>query len=163
MKITHLKKIQRNSIKISYSCTNNCTSKIIPLNDKILNKNNINDKSNTKDKLWNCRKKPCPLNNQSIVSKIIYRATVTSNKATKQYLGSTGNSFKQRYRNHKSSLNNFNKRHTSEPENYIWNLKDNDTDYKIKWEILNKTKFYTQFGCRLCNLEKTEIDKSDKT
>ena len=51
MKITHLKKIQRNSIKISYSCTSNCTSKIIPLNYKILNKNNINDKSKVTQKI----------------------------------------------------------------------------------------------------------------
>ena len=107
----------------------------------------------------------CPLNNRCLVSNIICRATVTSNKATKQYLGSTGNNFKQRYRNHKYSLNNINKRHTTEQANYIWNLKDSNTDYKIKWEILNttKSKFNTKFVCKLCNLEKIEIDKSDKT
>ena len=45
---------------------------------------------------------------------------------------STGNSFKQRYINHKSSFNNTNKRHTTELANYILNLKGNNTDYKIK-------------------------------
>ena len=32
-------------------------------------------------------------------------------------------------------------------------------------EILNRTKskFNTKFGCRLCNLEKIQIDKTDKT
>ena len=35
---------------------------IVPQNNKILNKNNTNYKSNTKDKLCNCRRKP--LNNQ---------------------------------------------------------------------------------------------------
>ena len=73
--------------------------------------------------------------------------------------------FKERYRNHKSSFNNINKRHTTELANYIWNLKDNNTDFKIEWEILNRTKskFNTKFGCRLCNLEKIQIDKTDKT
>ena len=54
--------------------------------------------------------------------------------------------------------------HTTELANYIWNLKDNNTDYKTKWEILNRTKskFNTKFGCKLCNLEKIKIDKSYK-
>ena len=61
-------------------------------------------------------------------------------------------------------LSNIKKRHTTELANYIWNLKDNSTDYKIKWEVLNwtKPKFNTKFGCKLCNLEKIKIDKSDK-
>ena len=154
----------RNTIKISYSCTSNFKSKIIAHNNKILNKDNTNDKNNTNDKLCNCRKEPCPLNNQCLISNIIYKATITTDKTTKQYLGSTGNTFKQRYRNHKSSFNNINKRHATELSNYIWNLKDNKTDFKIKWEILNRTKskFNTKYGCKLCNLEKIEIDKSDK-
>ena len=34
----------------------------------------------------------------------------------------------------------------------------------MKWEILNRTKskFNTKYGCKLCSLEKIEIDKSDK-
>ena len=43
-------------------------------------------------------------------------------------------------------------------------LKDNNTDNKNKWEILNrrKLKLNTKFGRKLCNLKKIEIDKSDK-
>ena len=104
------------------------------------------------------------LNNQCLVSNLIHKATIKTNKTTKQYLGSTGTTFKQIYRNRKSAFNNINKRHTRKLANYIWNLKDNNTDYKIKWEILNRTiqKFNTKFGCKLCNLEKIEINKSDK-
>ena len=69
----------------------------------------MNGKRNTKDKLFNCLKEPRPLNNKCLVYKKIYKATVTSQKATKEYLGSMGNSFKQRFRNHKSSFNNTNK------------------------------------------------------
>ena len=61
-------------------------------------------------------------------------------------------------------LSNIKKRHTTELANYIWNLKGNNTDYKIKWKILNRTKskFITKFRFKLCNLEKRETDKSDK-
>ena len=154
-----------NTFKISYSCTSNLGSKIIPHNNKILNKIIINDKSNTKDKLRNCRREPCPLNNQCLVSNIIFRATVTSNKSTKQYMGSTENHLNKRYMNQKYSLKNTNKRHTTELASYLWNLKDNNTDYKIKWEVLNgtKSKFYIKFGCRLCKLEKNHISNKNVT
>ena len=71
----------RNTIKISYSCTSNFKNKIKVHNNKILNKNDTNDK------FCNCRKEPCPLNNQCLISNIIYKATITTDKTTKQYLG----------------------------------------------------------------------------
>ena len=61
----------------------------------MLNKNNKNDKNSTKDKLCNCRKEPCPLNNKCLISNIIYKAVLTSNKTTKHYVESTGNTFKK--------------------------------------------------------------------
>ena len=42
---------------------------MIAHNNKILNKNKTNNENNTKDKLWNCRKQPYPLNKQCLVSK----------------------------------------------------------------------------------------------
>ena len=41
---------------------------------------------------------------------------------------------------------------------------DSNTDYKIKWKILNRTnsKFNIKFGCKLYKLEKIEIVKPDK-
>ena len=81
-----------------------------------------------------------PINNQCLISNLINKAIITTDKTNKQYLGSTGNTFKQR-RNHKSSFNNINKRHTTELSNYTWNLKDNKTDFKMKWEILNRTTY----------------------
>ena len=81
----------------------------------------MNGKRNTKDKLCNCLKEPCLLNNWCLVNKKTYKATVTSQKATTEYLGFMGNSFKQRFRNYKSSFNNTNKKHTTEMTNYNWN------------------------------------------
>ena len=71
-------------------------------------------------------------NNQCLVSNIIDREKVKSNKAIKQYVGSKGNNFKQRYMNHKSPINNINKRHTTKLAKYNLNKKDNSTDYRIK-------------------------------
>ena len=44
-------------------------------------------------------------------------------------------------------------------------LKDYKTDYKTNQEIISRTKskFLTKIGCKLCNLKKNKIDKSDKT
>ena len=85
MMITNnIKKVfNRNTINISNSCTGNFRRKITAHNNKILNKNNIYDKNKTNDKLCNCCKQPCPSNNQCLISILVYRATVTSNKATK--------------------------------------------------------------------------------
>ena len=43
-------------------------------------------------------------------------------------------------------------------------LKDSDTKFNIEWDILNrtKTKFNYRNGCKLCNLEKKEIDRVKK-
>ena len=67
-------------------------------------------------------------------------------------MGPMGKSFKQIYRNQKSSFSN--KRNTIKLANYICNLKDNNTDYKIEWEILNRTisKSSIEFGCQFSNL-----------
>ena len=64
----------------------------------------------------------------------------------------------------KSLFYYINKRHTTELVNYIWNLKDNNTDYKVKWEKLNRPikQFNSKSGYRLFNLKKIDIDKSDK-
>ena len=43
----------------------------------------------------NCRSKSsCPLNNKCLIKNVIYKATVISNKETKEYIGSTGKTFK---------------------------------------------------------------------
>ena len=207
----------RNTIKISYSCTSNFKNRVIAHNNKILNESNPNDKynvnnnnnnnnnnsnnnnsnnnntnnnynntnnnnnnninnnynnnndnnnnNNNNNKLCNCRKEPCPVSKKCLLSNLIYRATVKSKNSHKIYIGSTGNTFKQRYSNHKTTFLNKNKRHSTELANYVWKLKDSGTKFDIKWDILNttKTKFNYRNGCKLCNLEKIEIDKVNKS
>ena len=69
---------------------------MIAHNNKILIKNKTSNENNAKDKLWNCRKEPYPLNKQCLVYNKISGPTLTSNKAAKQYVRSTGNSFEGR-------------------------------------------------------------------
>ena len=70
---------------------------------------------------------------------MIYRATVKTNNITKFYGSSISTTFKNRYSNHKASFNNNFKRHNTELSNYIWELKNANKHYNLKWEILCRT------------------------
>ena len=95
---------------------------------------------------------------------IIYRATVTSAEGIKTYVGSSGNTFKERYLGHMSSFRNKTGRNKTELAKYIWDLKDHKTTFDLSWEIVNKTRkrFDRKCGCTLCNMEKLEIWNADK-
>ena len=59
------------------------------------------------EKLCNCRKKDqCPLDGKCLTDEVVYRAAVKQNDEQKieGYVGITGNSFKTRYNQHKSSF-----------------------------------------------------------
>ena len=65
-------------------------------NKKTLNRILYKEKNKTNDTpTCNCRSKnSCPLNNKCLIKNVIYKATVISNKETKEYIGSTGKTFK---------------------------------------------------------------------
>jgi len=88
-----------------------------------------------------------------------------SNRKTKQknYLGSTGGTFKKRWYNHISDFKNY-KENGTEISNYIWKLKNKNIEYKIDWEIIHhigKAK-NPQSICSTCILEKVAIAKADR-
>ena len=80
------------------------------------------------------------LDNNRLAKNIIYKATIPTNNTIKFYLGSTSTTLKNIYNNHKASFNNKLKRHNTELSNYIWELKETNTKYNLKWEILFRTK-----------------------
>ena len=81
--------------------------RIMAHNRKILEKM----KPEEKQRKCNCRKKDeCPVNGECLATNLIYRATVTTKEETKYYIGSTGNSFKERYNQHKASFNSKNQK-----------------------------------------------------
>ena len=88
-------------LKISYCCLPNVKARITSSNNKILKKDKEED-----SRTCNCRKKEeCPVNNNCLLEKVIYKAEITEkNGDIKEYIGSTGNTFKERYNQHRASM-----------------------------------------------------------
>lgn len=79
------------------------------------------------------------------------------------YYGTSESEFKTRYNNHTKSFRNERYKNDTELSKVIWNLKDNNINFAIKWSIATKATPY-KCGTRHCNLclsEKVCILKSD--
>jgi len=147
----------RNTLKLSYSCMPNVKSSIDSHNKSCLNKDR-NDEP--KKKPCNCRdKQKCPLDGECRENGIVYQATVITKNNQKTYVGLTDTEFKQRYSNHKQSFVNPKLRNTTELSKYVWELKDQNIEFNIKWTILGRSKSYSNLTkrCNLCTLEKYYI------
>ena len=113
----------------------------------------------------NCRN-TCPMGRtgECRLSNIVYKATVEADDSSKkEYIGISGTEFKLRYANHKQSFDNERKRDATSLSQHIWNLKESDVPFSLKWEVLSKCTPYAG-GSRVCNLcitEKFEILKCD--
>ena len=123
-------------MKISYSCMSNVKQNIDGHNKSILIPKPVkmSQASNC-----NCRKPiECPLPKNCLAKSVIYQATVnTSEKRLPEtYVGLTENKFKTRYANHKASFSNIQKQNCTELSKHIWNLKQKNIEYSIKWKIL---------------------------
>ena len=59
-----------------------------------------------------------------------------NNDECKYYLGLAETTFKERYTNHESSLNNENSKNSTELLKYVWSLKENNKMPSIKWNIV---------------------------
>ena len=98
------------------------------------------ENTDTEKPLCNCRNKSlCPLKSKCLTKNVIYKATVTTKKEIKQYVGSTGGTFKTRWYSHNSDMKVY-KENGTELSKYIW---------KQNAIILTTTlngKFYTTSG-----------------
>ena len=96
--------VNKNTVKVSYSCTPNMGSIIRAHNRKVLRPTDDNHPL----KSCNCRKpESSPLDGNCLDSSLVYRATETAeNRPNKFYLGMTESSFKTRYTRHRSSFKN---------------------------------------------------------
>ena len=146
------KLLNRNTIKLSYSCMPNMKQIIASHNKAILDQNNT--PTTTTQKNCNCRKnKTCPLDGQCQTESIIYQATVTRHDNNKEetYVGLTENTFKTRYNGHTCSFRDKSKRYSTALSNYIWTLKNSNTDYTIRWKIVDRGRAYSP-STKICNL-----------
>ena len=94
---------------------------------------------------------------------IVYKATISTSNAndTKHYIGMTSSTFKERYRNHIKSFTHKKYSNETELSKHIWHLKQNKTDFTIKWSTIKKSISYTGGSkrCNLCLEEKLNILK----
>ena len=92
----------------------------------------------TDKSLCNCRdKNQWPLEIKCLTKNIIYKATVTTKNEIKQYIGSTGGPFKMRWYGYVRDFK-VHKGNGSELSKFVWKLKINNIDYKIKLDILHR-------------------------
>ena len=114
--------INRNSIKLSYSCMPNIGD-IIMHNKAILHQ--TDRKTQTVHKLCNCTNpNTCPPEGICKEGPIMYKATLTLQNKSIVYYGSCETEFKSRYSNHKQSFKFENKKHVRKLLKAIWNVKD---------------------------------------
>ena len=158
----YYKIFNKNTLKISYSCTPNMKSIIAKHNKKVLSQPATVDNGNH----CNCpraNKDNCPLNGECTKGALVYHADVTARALTRRYLGATEPMWKKRFGNHKSSFANPVRKFETCLSKYIWNLKEQNIPFEIKW-ALHKQSFPYQCGTRKCDIclsEKLEILRGD--
>ena len=152
--------INRRTIKLGYSCTENIQNIMRSHNNKILNSTTSNDKSTC-----NCQDKTtCPIPGKCTTKKAIYQATVKDNEGrTATYIGSTETTFKTRYNNHKKSFKHEQYKTETTLSKHLWDKKINRSP-NISWKLLKTCKTYEigQKTCDLCLSEKFFIIKNFK-
>ena len=143
----------RNTIKISYSCMKNIKSIISGHINTAL--------KSTKDDSHLCNfrnRNNCPLKGKCLTPRIKYQATVKSEGNMKRYIGLSETTFKERYRNHIKDFNKIRYRNNTELTKNVWQLKESNKHFEIKWKILKRTNGTQHNGkCNLCLYEKLFI------
>ena len=151
----------RNTLKLSYSCTKNMGSIIKNHNKKVIS-------TKTTEKLErNCRdKRNCPLNGNCREKNVIYKCIASvPNKPDKIYIGLTEGEFKKRHSKHKTTFNDKKYAKSTTISNYFWEVKQKQKiDPILKWSILKSVPAYSNITkrCLLCLQEKLEIISYEK-
>ena len=146
----------KNTVKLSYSCTKNMKNIISGHNKKIIKSTETQDTT----KKCNCQKKAeCPLKGNCQTTSIIYRGKIITPTNTHTYIGATETTFKVRHANHKKSFKWEKYAHESKMSQKVWELKNNETEHTVEWEVLSKGNPYKpgQKNCDLCNSEALQI------
>ena len=152
--------LNRRTVKISYSCTENMQTIMKNHNRKLLD-----NKQQTDTKPCNCqRSRTCPTPKTSCRTKnVIYNATITHDNKTAEYIGCTTTEFKERFRNHTKSFKHQKYSHETTLSTYAWAHNLNPTP-NVTFKIEKKCTTYKpgQNNCDLCLSEKQYIVKNLK-
>ena len=147
----------RNTLKLSYSCTDSF--------EKIVKKHNnhiIRTKTTPKISEPTCscsNKQNCPLNQNCKANNIVYKATVSTKNDENYYIGLSKTDFKKRLANHYTSFSKDQYKNSTSLSTHIWKLKNEKIPYNIKWEIVTKAPACQSLysTCYLCLSEKLAI------
>ena len=157
------KHINRSTVKVSYCGMKNMASRMNKHNRKIL-------EGKKEDKINDCncqksQKKNCPLKGNCMAGPIVYKAVISSNETEmKIYYGLAGNTFKQRFNGHKSSMTHQTKSDSTEWSKQYWKLKTKGETPIIDWSIAAKAHTYKSGAtfCDVCTSEKMFIAFGDQ-
>ena len=160
------KLINKNNNKISYSCTPNMSMIIAGHNKKLLKKyHEDSSREINVPRTCNCRApRSCPLDGNCLQKDILYNGKCTAdNEPSKNYIGLTATTFKERFGTHKQSFNHRKHSHSTTLSSHFWNLKDSGKNPSVKFSIIRHVKSYSpETGkCPLCTQEKLLILKTD--
>ena len=148
----------RSKVKVSYSCMTNMETLI-----KSHNKNILKPQQREPDAGCNCQDPAsCPLNGNCLVGSLTYSALVTARNREQMYYGSTGGQFKKRFYKHQSDFRHRSQRKATELSKLIWQLKDDNIPYTIKWDVVARSQPYVAGSkkCDVCLTEKMIIARS---
>ena len=94
------------------------------------------------------------------LNSVVYKAEVIENNSTSNtYTGLTSNTFKERFYGHRHSFKKRDSNHSTTLSSHIWDLKDKNKNYEVKWSIIDRAKEFNPDTkkCRLCIKEKYYI------
>ena len=143
--------INRNCVKLSYSCMTNMGNIIKKHNSNILS---------PPDECKDCdceSENVCPVNGECRKSNVIYQATITTEKhETHTYTGLSMNTFKERWTQHLSNFRVFSPKPKTTLSKKVWELKRDNIVFDVTWRIKETSKPYTPMT-KTCNLCTSEI------
>ena len=162
--------INKNTVKLSYSCMPSMKTIISAHNKKILREE---PKIPTNIEAFGCScrdKSDCPLDGHCKVSNIIYKAVVTTQpeggNAPEQhtYIGSTSLEFKKRWYGHTRSFSSEGETGQTALSRFVRKLQNSSKSYALKWSVLRQSRQACKSikFCSLCNLERKEIAFAEK-
>ena len=142
----------RNTVKVSYSCTENMANIIKGHNNKLTNTKLQQQLAS------NCRvKSDCPLNGVCRKESIVYKCTTCTIRQLKEvYLGE----FKTPYYKHSKSFRTKSYPNSTTLSSYVSEVKaDQKETPNLKWEIVRSVPAYSNITkrCMLCLYEKLLI------
>ena len=149
--------LNKNTVKLSYSCTPNIGSMIKSHNRKTLDRTEVNEPLPC-----NCRnKEQCPLDGQCRAKAVVYHATISDTTESFSYIGISEPEVKNRIYKHKNSMKYREHEQDTELSKKFWEMKDQGRTPQLKWEILQFAKPYQngRINCDLCLSEKLQIVK----